>query len=109
MCILRYTPSRLPSASTIAAEFRYTPRRLPLEDRNDEDDLEILRQRLQRRDGRSRDGLGQLEPLTLLRFAEVLAVEELLQADDLCAFRVRFADLRDRVVQIRGDVGVTAS
>src|SRR5918992_5466008 len=59
--------------------------RLPLENRCDYDDLELARELLQRADRCSRNGFCEIEPLGLLRLAEVGSVEQLLKADDLSA------------------------
>jgi hypothetical protein len=69
---------------------------LPLEDRNDQNDAELFRHLLQGRRGRSRNRLGDVEPLVSLRLREVRRVEQLLQANDLRTARRRFPDARDR-------------
>ena len=58
-----------------------------LEERGDDDDAELGRERGERLGGRARDRLGQVEEPVVLHLAEVLAAEELLQADDLGAPR----------------------
>ena len=60
-------------------------RGLPFEERNDDYDLEFPGQGLHRIGGRTGNGFGEVEPLAMLRFAEVRRVEELFQADDLGA------------------------
>ena len=59
--------------------------RLPLEDRHDDDDRQLTRERLHRVRRRTGNRLGQVEAVALLRLAEVERVEQLLQADDLRA------------------------
>ena len=56
---------------------------LALEERDDEDDRELLGQRLHRIGCRPRNGLREIEPLARLDLAEIRRVEELFQADDL--------------------------
>ena len=59
-----------------------------LEDRHDEDDAELLRERLHALGRRPRNRLGEIEALALsVDLAEVRRVEELLEADDLRAAR----------------------
>ena len=69
--------------------------RLPLEDRDDENDAKLLGQRLHAVGRRPGDRLGEVEALALLRFAEVRRVEQLLEANDLRPARRGFADAAD--------------
>ena len=58
---------------------------LPLEDRHDDDDRQLARQRLHRVGRRPGNRFGEIEAIALLRLAEVERVEQLLQADNLRA------------------------
>src|SRR5205085_9927211 len=67
--------------------------RLPLENRSDDHDGQLARQALHRCRRRAGNGFGEIEPVELLRLAEVLRVKKLLQADDLRAATGGFTDL----------------
>src|SRR5690348_15095818 len=56
--------------------------RLLLEDRNDENDAELLRHRLHRISRWSGNRLSDVETFALLRFTEVRRIEELFEAND---------------------------
>ena len=73
---------------------------LPFEDRHDEDDLKLARERLHGVGGRTGNRLGQVEALAVLRLAEVGRVEELLEADDLRAASGGVANQRPGTPQI---------
>ncbi len=75
-------------------------RRLAFEDRHDEDDLKLARERLHGVGGRTGNRLGQVEALAVLRLAEVGRVEELLEADDLRAAFGGVANQRPGTPQI---------
>jgi len=70
--------------------------RLLLEQRNDENDRQLLRQRLHSLGRRAGNRLGDVESVGAFRLAEVGRVEELFEADDLRAARRGFADTLDR-------------
>src|SRR5690606_11686339 len=68
-------------------------RSLTLEDRHDDDDLQLFRQSQHPIRGRPGDRLRQVEPVGVRRLAEVGRVEELLETDDLRALLRRLANL----------------
>ena len=74
-----------------------------LEERRDDHDAELGRERGERLGGRAGDRLGQIEEPMVLHLAEVLATEELLQADDLRAARGGIADALHGLLHV--DVG----
>ena len=79
--------------------------RLPLEQRDHQHDAQFLRQPLHGVGRVARDRFRQIEPLALLRFAEVRRLKELLQAHDLRAFTSRLANEPVRPLEVRGDIG----
>jgi hypothetical protein len=77
---------------------------LALEERDDDDDAELSRELLHRAHGRSGDRLREVEPLALLRFAEVRGVEQLLEADDSRPARRGLADALGCTREIRLEI-----
>ncbi len=78
---------------------------MSLEDRNDDHDLELFRQRLHSLGSWPGNRLSQIEPVGLLRFAEIGRIKELLEADYLSAAAGSFAYPRDCLLQSQGCIG----
>src|SRR4029079_5907351 len=78
---------------------------LSLENGNDQNHVQLLRDLLHSLDRWSWNWLGDVEALALLRFAEVGSVEELLQADDLGTAGGSFPNAVSRAVDVGVGVG----
>src|SRR5688572_7569451 len=78
--------------------------RLALEDRHDDHDRQLAGEPLHGVGRRTGNRFSQVEPVALLRFAEIQRVEQLLQADDLCPLTGRLAYEPLRPGHIRGSV-----
>jgi hypothetical protein len=84
MWVLRYLPRYFPSASITAGGVVVDARLILFVDRDDDHHLVLLRQLAHQRDGGTvGHALGQVVPARLLLGAEVGAVEDLLQAEQL--------------------------
>ena len=92
MCILRYRPSSVPSASMTSAVLWYTPAVAALEDGADDDDAELARELGEALGGGTGNRLGEVERSAVFLAAEILRAEEFLDADDLRAPSGGFAD-----------------
>ena len=78
--------------------------RLPLEDRDDDNDLELARNRLHPPGRRSGNRFREVEAIALLRLAEVRRVEQFLEADDLRAAPRRVTNEPFRSCDIGGGI-----
>ena len=78
--------------------------RLPLENRHDDDNLELARNRLHPLGRRSGNRFCEVEAIALLRLAEIRRIEQLLEADDLRAALRRITNEPFRPRNIGGGI-----
>jgi len=79
-------------------------RRSSLEQRGDDDDFMLRRERAQSLGGRTGDRFSQFEILVILALAKIARAKKFLEANDLRALFCRRCDSLDGLVEIRGCV-----